>query len=65
MAVAIGDNLKDYEQEERIGPRDFGAVYRAYQTTIGREVAIKIVLPSFANQSDFIRRFEGETGQLM
>jgi WD40 repeat protein/serine/threonine protein kinase len=60
MAVAVGGNLKGYELKERIGTGGFGAVYRAYQTTIGREVAIKIILPSFANQPDFIRRFEGE-----
>jgi WD40 repeat protein/serine/threonine protein kinase len=60
MAVAVGDNLKGYELKERIGTGGFGAVYRAYQTTIGREVAIKVILPSFANHPDFIRRFEGE-----
>ena len=36
------------------------AVYRAYQSTVGREVAIKIILPSLANKPDFIRRFEAE-----
>jgi serine/threonine protein kinase len=52
MAVAVGDNLKGYELKERIGTGGFGAVYRAYQTTIGREVAIKVILPSFANHPD-------------
>ncbi len=35
-------------------------VYRAYQKLIGREVAIKIILPEYANKPDFIRRFEVE-----
>jgi WD40 repeat protein/serine/threonine protein kinase len=52
--------VKGYELKERIGEGGFGAVYRAYQSTIGREVAVKIILPSLANQADFIRRFEGE-----
>src|SRR5687768_18502877 len=52
--------VKGYELKERIGEGGFGAVYRAYQSTIGREVAVKIILPSLANQTDFIRRFEGE-----
>lgn len=55
-----GTLLKDYQLEERIGSGGFGAVYRARQSTIGREVAIKIILPGFANNPDFIRRFEAE-----
>ncbi|RPH60055.1 MAG: serine/threonine protein kinase, partial [Chloroflexi bacterium] len=53
-------NLRGYELEENLGKGGFGAVYRAYQPTVGREVAIKVILPQFANQSDFIRRFETE-----
>ncbi len=53
-------NIKGYELHERIGSGGFGVVYRAYQTTVGREVAIKIILPHFANHPDFIRRFETE-----
>ena len=52
--------LKGYELLERIGAGGFGAVYKAYQSTIGREVAIKFILPGFANRPDFIRRFETE-----
>lgn len=52
--------LKGYRLEERIGAGGFGAVYRAKQSTIDREVAIKIILPSLANNPDFIRRFESE-----
>lgn len=52
--------IKGYELEELIGEGGFGAVYRAYQPLIGREVAIKIILPQHANRPDFIRRFESE-----
>jgi hypothetical protein len=38
----------------------FGAVYRAFQSIVSREVAIKIILPEFANHPDFILRFETE-----
>lgn len=55
-----GSNLKGYEIEERIGAGGFGAVYKARQSTVGREVAIKVILPGYANQPDFIRRFETE-----
>src|SRR5664279_4118372 len=52
--------LKGYEVRERVGEGGFGVVYRAYQTAVGRDVAIKIILPEHANQPDFIRRFEVE-----
>jgi WD40 repeat protein/serine/threonine protein kinase len=52
--------VKGYELRERIGEGGFGAVYRATQSLIGREVAIKIILPQYANRPEFIRRFETE-----
>src|SRR5258707_13085950 len=58
--VASSQTIKGYELRDHIGAGGFGAVYRAYQTTVGREVAIKIILPNLANQPEFIRRFEGE-----
>lgn len=60
MENRTGQSLKGYELLERIGSGGFGAVYRAYQSTIGREVAVKVILPHFANRPDFIRRFEAE-----
>jgi WD40 repeat protein/serine/threonine protein kinase len=53
-------SIKGYELHERMGSGGFGVVHRATQTTVGREVAIKIILPHFANQPEFIRRFETE-----
>ena len=55
-----GTNIKGYELLERIGTGGFGAVYRARQSTIDREVAIKIILPGWANHPDFIRSFDAE-----
>lgn len=52
--------IKGYDLRERIGAGGFGAVYKAYQSTVGREVAIKVILPGLSNQPDFIRRFESE-----
>src|SRR5215475_2505060 len=52
--------IKGYELRECVGEGGFGAVYRAYQPTIGREVAVKVILPQHANEADFIRRFEVE-----
>jgi WD40 repeat protein len=60
MAGLEGQTIKGYELRERFGSGGFGEVYRAYQTLLKREVAIKIILPQYANQPEFIRRFEVE-----
>ncbi len=55
-----GRAIRGYALSEKIGAGGMGAVYRAVQPLVEREVAIKIILPSFANHPDFIRRFEAE-----
>ncbi|MEO8394354.1 MAG: protein kinase, partial [Chloroflexota bacterium] len=55
-----GQEIRGYVLRERIGVGGFGAVYRATQSSVEREVAVKIILPQFASQPDFKRRFEGE-----
>ncbi|MFC5175425.1 protein kinase domain-containing protein [Nocardioides taihuensis] len=45
---------------ERIGEGSFGVVHRASQPQVGRDVAVKVVRPRFANDPAFIRRFEVE-----
>src|ERR1700752_4489744 len=52
--------VKGYELREQIGEGGYGVVYRAYQSLVGRDVAVKIILPQYANHPDFIRRFESE-----
>ncbi|MDT8306246.1 MAG: protein kinase [Anaerolineae bacterium] len=52
--------LEDYRLIEQIGAGGFGVVFRAYQASIGREVALKIIRPAVASRLAFIRRFEGE-----
>jgi WD40 repeat protein/serine/threonine protein kinase/DNA-binding XRE family transcriptional regulator len=55
-----GRAVRGYALAERIGAGGMGAVYRAVQPVVEREVAIKIILPQYANQPEFIRRFEAE-----
>src|SRR6476659_6609472 len=52
--------IKGYELREQIGEGGYGVVYRAYQSLVGRDVAVKIILPQYADNPDFIRRFEAE-----
>ena len=60
MSDLSGQIIRGYEIRAPVGAGGFGAVYRAYQPSVQREVAVKIILPAFANHPDFIRRFEAE-----
>src|SRR5262249_33546097 len=52
--------LRGYTLHEQLGAGGFGVVYRAAQPAVGREVAVKVIVPEYANHPDFIRRFEAE-----
>jgi len=57
----IGQVLLDqFRIEERIGSGGMGMVYRARQTTLVRDVAIKILHPDLAQNPDAVRRFHRE-----
>ncbi|MBS1967584.1 MAG: protein kinase [Chloroflexi bacterium SZAS-1] len=56
----LSQAVKGYELREQIGEGGYGMVYRAYQASVGRDVAVKIILPQHANHPEFIRRFESE-----
>ena len=43
-----GTRLNSYELREQIGGGGMGAVYRAYQPSMSREVAVKVLPPAFA-----------------
>ncbi len=53
-------SLPGYELRDVIGEGATGFVYRAFQPSVGREVAIKVIHPDFAGQPSFVRRFEAE-----
>lgn len=55
-----GRTIRGYELRDLLGRGAYGEVYRAVQLSVGRDVAIKMVLPRFANDPDFIRNFETE-----
>ena len=60
QADLSGRAIRGYQLNDRIGVGSHGAVYRAVQPLIERDVAIKIILPKIANEPEFIRRFEAE-----
>jgi serine/threonine protein kinase/DNA-binding SARP family transcriptional activator/WD40 repeat protein len=54
------ESARGYELREVIGSGAVGLVYRAYQPSIGREVAIKVIHADFTNDLAFVSRFERE-----
>ncbi len=52
--------LDQFRIEKLVGQGGMGAVYRARQTTIGRDVAIKILHPELTTNPDAVRRFQRE-----
>lgn len=60
MTLAAGTKLGPYEIQSPLGAGGMGEVYRARDTRLGREVAIKFLPASFANDTERLRRFEQE-----
>jgi serine/threonine protein kinase/roadblock/LC7 domain-containing protein len=60
MALTSGTQLGPYEIVSPLGAGGMGEVYRAKDTRLGREVALKILPESFAQEPERLRRFEQE-----
>jgi hypothetical protein len=55
-----GDRLGDFRILSRLGRGGMGSVYLAEDERLGRQIALKVVLPGQATQPSFRRRFEAE-----
>jgi serine/threonine protein kinase len=67
MALAKGSRLGPYAILSPLGAGGMGEVYRARDTRLGRDVAVKVLPPAFSADHDRLRRFEQEAraaGQL-
>src|SRR6516164_6548458 len=60
MPVVPGDKLGVYEILGLLGKGGMGEVYRARDTRLNREVAIKVLPPALAHDTDYRARFERE-----
>ncbi len=67
MPLSAGTKLGPYEILAPIGAGGMGEVYRAHDTRLGRDVAVKVLPTEFSADADRMRRFELEaraTGML-
>ncbi len=64
MNIADGSKLGLYRVQTQIGAGAMGTVYRATDTRLGREVAIKVLPQCLADSPDSLARFEREARML-
>src|SRR5262252_2227250 len=64
MPLGPGTRLGPYEITSAIGAGGMGEVYRAMDTSLGREVAIKVLPEVFAQDPERVARFEREAKTL-
>src|SRR5580704_12760728 len=60
MPLTPGTKLGPYEILGPLGAGGMGEVYRAKDSRLGRDVALKVLPESFAREGDRLRRFEQE-----
>ncbi|HET7452685.1 MAG TPA: protein kinase, partial [Thermoanaerobaculia bacterium] len=60
MPLAAGVHLGPYEVLSPIGAGGMGEVYRARDSRLDREIAVKVLPAEFAKDEDRMRRFEAE-----
>ncbi len=60
MTLSRGTKLGRYEILSQLGAGGMGEVYRARDTAVGREVAVKVLPSSFSSDQNRLRRFEQE-----
>lgn len=64
MPNLIGQSLGRYHILEQLGEGGMAVVYKAYDTRLERNVAIKVILPGKEHSEKFIKRFEREAKAL-
>ena len=64
MTLPTGGHLGSYEILSPIGAGGMGQVYRARDTQLDRDVALKVLPPAFANDPDRLMRFTREAKTL-
>src|SRR6202171_697273 len=64
MSLNAGTRLGSYEVVSQIGAGGMGEVYRARDSKLGRDVAIKVLPANFVNDPERLSRFQREARML-
>jgi serine/threonine protein kinase len=64
MTIAAGTRFGSYEVVAQIGAGGMGEVYRAHDTKLARDVAIKVLPANFVNDPERLSRFQREARML-
>jgi serine/threonine protein kinase len=60
MGLRVGTQLAQYEVLSLIGAGGMGEVYRAHDSKLDRDVAIKVLPDTFARDAERLARFKRE-----
>ena len=58
--MKTGSRIGPYQIVEPLGAGGMGEVYRARDSKLGREVALKVLPPALADDADYLARFQRE-----
>ena len=60
VTIPSGTSLGRYEVRSQLGAGGMGAIYRARDTKLNREVAIKLLPEGFTEDAEGVARFQRE-----
>jgi serine/threonine-protein kinase len=64
MNSIIGQNIRKYQILSKLGSGGMGSVFRARDAILERDVALKLLAPTLANDDSFVERFRLEARSL-
>ncbi|MEN8234770.1 MAG: BTAD domain-containing putative transcriptional regulator [Actinomycetota bacterium] len=59
------DVIRGFEFRRRIGGSPWAETYVAYQRSLEREVAVRVINPRYSRDSEFMARFQAEISQMI
>ena len=58
--VNFPEHIGNYRLVRELGRGSMGTVYLAYQESLGRDLALKVLAPEFTRDDEFVERFRRE-----